>query len=48
MCNLILLISEAKRNFAIAERHFHTEFKRNLTSAMEISQHNANIAFLRF
>ena len=27
---------------ATAERHFHTKFKRNLTSAIEISQHNAN------
>ena len=31
---------------AIAERHFCTKLKRNLvTSAIEISQHNANIAF---
>ena len=46
MCNLIILISEAQRNFrnelfdsveaqrnsAIAERHFRTKLKRNLTS----------------
>ena len=33
---------EAQRNSAIAERHFRTKLKRNLTSAIEISQHNAN------
>ena len=36
---------EAQRNSAIAERGFRTKFKRNLTSASEISQHNANTAF---
>ena len=36
---------EAQRNSAIAERHFRTKLKRNLTSAIEISQHNANTAF---
>ena len=35
---------EAQRNSAIAERHFRTKLKRNLTSAIEISQHNANTA----
>ena len=35
---------EAQRNSAIAERHFRTKLKRNLTFAIEISQHNANIA----
>ena len=39
---------EAQRNSAIAERHFHTKSKRNLTSAREILQHNTNTAFLRF
>ena len=38
---------EAQRNSAIAE-HFCTKLKRNLTFAIEISQHNANTAFLRF
>ena len=33
---------EAQRNSAIAERHFRTKLKRNLTSVVEISQHNAN------
>ena len=33
---------EAQRNSAIAERHFRTKLKRNVTSAIEISQHNAN------
>ena len=33
---------EAQRNSATAERHFRTKLKRNLTSAIEISQHNAN------
>ena len=37
--------AEALRNFAIAERYFRTKLKRNLTSAIEISQHNANTAF---
>ena len=36
---------EAQRNSAIAERHFRTTLKRNLTFATEISQHNANTAF---
>ena len=36
---------EAQRNSAIAERYFRTKLKRNLTSAIEISQHNANTAF---
>ena len=36
---------EAQRNSAIAERHFCTKLKRNPTSAIEISQHNANTAF---
>ena len=36
---------EAQHNSAIAERHFCTKLKRNLTSAIEISQHNANTAF---
>ena len=36
---------EAQRNYAIAERHFRTKLKRNLTFALENSQHNANTAF---
>ena len=36
---------EAQRNSAIAEQHFRTKLKRNLTSAIEISRHNANTAF---
>ena len=36
---------EAQRNPAIAKRYFRTKLKRNLTSATEISQHNANTAF---
>ena len=36
---------EAQRNSAIAERHFRTKLKRNLTSAIEISQHYTNTAF---
>ena len=34
-----------QRNSAIAERHFRTKLKLNLTSAIETSQHNANTAF---
>ena len=33
---------EAQRNSAIVERQFFTKWKRNLTFAIEISQHNAN------
>ena len=36
---------EAQRDSAIAERHFRIKLKRNLTSAIEILQHNANTAF---
>ena len=36
---------ETQRNFAIVEQHFCAKLKRNLTSAIEISQHNANTAF---
>ena len=36
---------EAQRNSAIAERYFRTKLKRNLTSAIKISQQNANTAF---
>ena len=36
---------EAQRNSAIAERHFRVKSRRNLTSAIEISQRNANTAF---
>ena len=43
--NQIFDLVKAQCNSAIAERHFHTKLKRNLTSAIEISQHNANAAF---
>ena len=43
--NELFDLVKAQRNFAIAERHFRTKLKRNLTSAIEISQHNANTAF---
>ena len=36
---------ETQRNSAIAERYFLIKLKRNLTSAIEISQRNANTAF---
>ena len=36
---------EAQRNSAIAERYFRTKLKRNLTSAIEFLQHNADSAF---
>ena len=35
---------QLKRN-TIPEWHFCTKLKRNLSSAIEISQHNANTAF---
>ena len=35
---------DVQRNSAIVERHFRTKLKRNLTSAIEISQHRANTA----
>ena len=37
--------AEAQRNFAIAERYLRSKLKSNLTSAIKISQHNANTAF---
>ena len=37
---------EAQRNSEIAERHFRAKLKRNLTTAIEISQHKTNSAFL--
>ena len=43
--NGLLHSAEAQHNSAIAGRRFRTKLKRNLTSATEISQHNANIAF---
>ena len=36
---------EAQSNSAIAERQFRIKFKRNLPSAIEISQHYKNTAF---
>ena len=36
---------EAQRNSAIVKQHFCAKLKRNLTSAIEILQHNANSAF---
>ena len=36
---------EAQHNSAIAEPYFRTKLKHNLTSAIKISQHNANTAF---
>ena len=36
---------EAQRNSAIVQWHFCTKLKRNLTSTIEVSQHNANTAF---
>ena len=36
---------EAQCNFTIVKRHFCTTLKRNLTSAIEILQHNVNTAF---
>ena len=36
---------EAQSSYAIAERYFRTKLKSNLTSAIEVSQHNANTAF---
>ena len=35
---------KAPRRSAITERHFRTKLKRNPTSAIKISQHNANTA----
>ena len=47
-CNELFNAIEAQCNSAIAEQRFCTKFKRNLTSAIEISQHNANAALLLF
>ena len=38
--NKLFDLVEAQRNSTIAERHFRTELKRNLTSAIKISQHH--------
>ena len=43
-CIKLFYSIEAQCNSAIAERHFRTKLKRNLTSAIEISQRNANTA----
>ena len=43
--NELFDLVEAQRNSAIAEWYFRTKLKRNLISAIEISQHNANTAF---
>ena len=40
--------AETKRNSATAEWHFRLKLKRYLTSAIEISQQNANTAFFPF
>ena len=45
-CNKLFDSVEARRNSAIAEEHFCTKVKRNLTSTIKISQQNANIAVL--
>ena len=47
-CNKLFHAIEAQRNSAIAEQRFRTKLKRNLTLAIEISQHNANAAFFDF
>ena len=44
-CNELFNSVEAQCNSAIAKRHCRTKLKRNLTSAIEISQHNKNTAF---
>ena len=36
---------EAQGNSAIAKRNFRTKLECNLTSAIDISQHNANTTF---
>ena len=46
--NELFDLVEAQRNSAIAERHFRSKLKRNLTSAIEISQHPAITAFCNF
>ena len=39
--NKLFDLVEAQRNSAIAERHFKTKLKLNITFAIEISHHNA-------
>ena len=39
--NELLNSVQAQRNSTIAEPHFRTKLKRNLTFAIEISRHNA-------
>ena len=43
-CNELFDLVQAQHNSAIAKRHFRTKLMRNLTSAIEISQHIANTA----
>ena len=43
--NELFDLVEAQRNSAVVQRHFRTKFKYNLTSAIEIWQHNAHTAF---
>ena len=43
--NKLCVSVEAQRISAIAERDFRNKLKRNITSAIQISQHNANTAF---
>ena len=44
-CNEVFDSVEVQRNSVIAERHFRTKLKRNLTFAIEISRHDSNAAF---
>ena len=43
--NDLLDSDEAQRDSAIAKQHFCSKLKRNLSSAIEITQHNINTAF---
>ena len=43
--NELFDLVEVQRNCGIAYRHFRTKLKRNLTSTIEVSEHNANTAF---
>ena len=46
--NVLFDLVEAQHNSAIAERHFRTKLKCNLTSAITILQCSANTSFLQF
>ena len=48
MPNLDFCFSETQRNSVIAEQDFHTKSKRNFTSVIKFTKHDANSCFFYF